>query len=121
MKNNDSYGGRLKRSIVVTSIDQTIEGKKVFENIEVPTAVRDTQATNKKYVDDEIAKVKTEQSSIGVSDLVKKTGDTMTGPLIVPKDSYPVQGDLNKGMSYEGQRGIFYRKKKEAKRRNQLT
>ena len=121
MKNNDSYGGRLKTSIVVTSIDQTIEGKKVFENIEVPTAVRDTQATNKKYVDDEIAKVKTEQSSIGVSDLVKKTGDTMTGPLIVPKDSYPVQGDLNKVMSYEGQRGIFYRKKKQAKCRNQLT
>ena len=30
LKNNDSYGGRLKSSPVVTSIDQTIEGKKVF-------------------------------------------------------------------------------------------
>ena len=28
--------------------------------------------------------------------LLKKVGDTMTGPLIIPKDSYPVQGDLNK-------------------------
>ena len=77
-------------------IDQTIEGKKVFAGgIEVPTAVRDTQAGNKKYVDDEIAKV----SGIDASNLVKKSGDTMTGPLIVPKDTYPVRGDLNKVIS----------------------
>ena len=44
----------------------------------------------------------------------------MTGPLIVPKDSYPVQGDLNKVSSYEAQRDIFfYRKKKEVKCLNQ--
>ena len=36
----------------------------------------------------------------------------MTGPLIVPKDSYPVQGDLNKVISYETQREIFLSKKK---------
>ena len=107
MKNNGSYGGRLKSSLVVSSIDQTVEGKKVFENIEVPAAVKDAQATNKKYVDDEIAKVKTEQSSIDTSDLVKKSGDTMTGPLIIPKYTYPVQGDLNRVISYEAQREIF--------------
>ena len=28
LKNNDSYGGRRKSSVVVTSIDQTIQGKK---------------------------------------------------------------------------------------------
>ena len=28
LKNNDSYGGRRKSSVVVTSIDQTIKGKK---------------------------------------------------------------------------------------------
>ena len=72
LKNNDSYGGRLKSSIVISSTEQTIEGKKVFENIEVPAAVRDTQATNKKYFDDEIAKLRTEQSSIDTSNLVKK-------------------------------------------------
>ena len=35
----------------------------------------------------------------------------MTGALIVPKDSYPVQGDLNKVISYEAQREIFLSKK----------
>ena len=88
-------------------IDQTIEGKKVFENIEVPAAVRDSQATNKKYVDDEISKV----SGIDASDLVQKSGDAMTGPLIVPKDTYPVRGDLNKVVSYSAQRDIFLLKK----------
>ena len=48
LKNNDSYGGRLKSSLVVTSIDQTIEGKKVFRNVEVPKATKDTHAVNKK-------------------------------------------------------------------------
>ena len=43
----------------------------------------------------------------------------MTGPLIVPKVSYPVQGDLNKVINYDTQRDIFYRKKKEAKCLNQ--
>ena len=45
------------------------------------------------------------------SNLVKKSGDAMTGPLIVPTDSYPVQGDLNKVISYETQREIFLSKK----------
>ena len=112
LKNNDSYGGRLKSSLVVTSIDQTVEGKKVFEHIEVPAAVRDTQDTNKKYVDDETAKLRTDQSNIDTSNLVKQTGDTMTGPLIVPKVSYPVQGDLNKVINYDSQRDIFLSEKK---------
>ena len=42
---------------------------------------------------------------------VKKSGDTMTGPLVVPRDNYPVQGDLNKVISYEAQREIFMSKK----------
>ena len=52
LKNNDSYGGRFKSSIVVTSVDQTIEGKKVFRNIEVPTATKDNNPVTKKHVDD---------------------------------------------------------------------
>ena len=35
----------------------------------------------------------------------------MTGPLVVPKDNYPVGGDLNKVISYEAQREIFMSKK----------
>ena len=55
----------------MSSIEQTIEGKKVFNNIEVPAAVRDTQATNKKYVDYQVSGLRTEQSNY-----VKKSGDT---------------------------------------------
>ena len=105
LKNNDSYGGRRKSSVVVTSIDQTIEGKMVFNDIEVPQPVKDNQAYNKKYVDDKL------QTLPDNSKFVQKKGDTMTGPLIVPKDNYPVQGDLNKVISYEAQREIFMSKK----------
>ena len=45
------------------------------------------------------------------SNFVAISGDTMTGSLIVPKDNYPVQGDLNKVISYEAQREIFLSKK----------
>ena len=44
---------------------------------------------DKKYVDGKISK------------LVKKTGDQMSGDLILPHDSYPVQGNTNKAVSYE--------------------
>ena len=106
LKNNDSYGGRRKSSVVVTSIDQTIEGKKVFNNIEVPKPTTNDQACNKKYVDN-----KFQALVIDHSNFVAKSGDTMTGSLIVPKDNYPVQGDLNKVISYEAQREIFLSKK----------
>ena len=96
LKNNDSFGGRLKSSIMITSIDQSIQGKKLFHNIEVPTPTSDTQASNKKYVD---------------TNFVAKSGDTMLGPLVVQKDNYPIQGDLNKVISYETQREIFLSKK----------
>ena len=91
LKNNDSYGGRRKSSVVVTSIDQTIEGKKVFSDIEVPQPVTDNQASNKKYVDNKLQALVPDHSNF-----VSKSGDTMTGSLVVPKDNYPVQGDLNK-------------------------
>ena len=35
----------------------------------------------------------------------------MTGPLIIPKDSYSVQGDLNKVINYESMREIFLSRK----------
>ena len=42
---------------------------------------------------------------------VKKTGDTLTGDLILPRDSFPVQGNINKAVSYETQREIFLSRK----------
>ena len=42
---------------------------------------------------------------------MKKTGDVLTGDLILPHDSYPVQGNTNKVISYETQREIFLSRK----------
>ena len=109
LKNNDSFGGRLKSSIMVTSIDQTIEGKKIFHDIQVPTPTIDRHASNKAYVDNEIS------NAIDNFNYVEKSGDTMIGPLIVPKDDYPVQGDLNKVISYVTQREIFLSKREGGK------
>ena len=109
LKNNDSYGGRLKSTVVVTSIDQTVEGKKVFHDIEVPNPTIDGHACNRAYVLNEIS------NAIDNFNYVEKSGDTMIGPLIVPKDDYPVQGDLNKVISYETQREIFLSKREGGK------
>ena len=39
--------------------------------------------------------------------LLKKTGDQMSGDLILPRNSYPIRGNINKAISYESQREIF--------------
>ena len=78
LKNNDSFAGRLKSDIMVTSINQTIEGKKVFHDIEVPTPTINGHASNKAYVDNEISKI---SDSSDNSNYVKKSGDTMSGNL----------------------------------------
>ena len=54
------------------------------------------QKVDKKYVD---------------AKFVKKTGGTLTGDLILVHDSYPVQGNTNKAVSYETQREIFLSRK----------
>ena len=107
LKDNDSFGGRLKSSVMVTSINQTIEGKKIFHDIQVPTSVIDGHASNKAYVDNEITKIS--------DNYVRKSGDSMIGSLIVPKDNYPIQGNLNKVLSYETQREIFLSKREGGK------
>ena len=61
----------------------------------------------KSQLDSEIAKI----PSVDTSKFMLKAGDTMTGSLIVPKDNYPVHGNLNKVISYESQREIFLSKK----------
>ena len=58
---------------------------------------------DKDYVDFEITK----QNVLINNTFVKKTGDQMNGDLILPHDSYPVEGNTNKAISYETQREIF--------------
>ena len=58
---------------------------------------------DKNYVDGKIAK----QNGA----FVKKTGDSISGDLILPHDSYPVQGNTNKVISYETQREIVLSRK----------
>ena len=107
LKNYDSFGGRLKSSLIITSLDQIIEGRKVFHNIEVPNPAIDSQACNRAFVLNELSKIS--------DNYVRKSGDAMIGSLIVPKDNYPIQGNLNKVLSYETQREIFLSKREGGK------
>ena len=91
LHNFDGHGGRPKSELMVTSVEQTVTGKKVFENIEVHDPTSNNQAANKSYADTKLS----------------LTGGTMTGDLILLHDSYPVDGNTNKAISYESQREIF--------------
>ena len=95
IQNFDGYGGRPKSEFMITSVDQNVTGKKVFENIEVHDPTSNNQAANKNYADTKLS----------------LTGGTMTGDLILPHDNYPVQGNTNKAVSYETQREIFLSRK----------
>ena len=78
LQNFDGYGGRRRSEVVVTSTDQNISGRKTFSDINVLKPNIASQAANKKYVDDEIAKI----PAPNLSTYVKKDGSTtMTGNL----------------------------------------
>ena len=91
LHNFDGYGGRPKSEVMVTSVEQTVTGKKVFENIEVHDPTSYNQAANKSYADTKLS----------------LTGGTMTGDLILPLHNYPIPGNTNKVINYESQREIF--------------
>ena len=91
LHNFDGYGGRPKSELMVTSVEQTVTGKKVFENIEVHDPTSNNQAANKSYADTKLS----------------LTGGTMTGDLILPHHNYPIPGNTNKVINYESQREIF--------------
>ena len=91
LHNFDGHGGRPKSELMVTSVEQTVAGKKVFENIEVHDPTSNNQAANKSYADTKLS----------------LTGGTMTGDLILPHDNYPIPGNTNKVINYESQREIF--------------
>ena len=91
LHNFDGHGGRPKSELMVTSVEQTVTGKKVFENIEVHDPTSNNQAANKSYADTKLS----------------LTGGTMTGDLILPHHNYPIPGNTNKVIKYESQREIF--------------
>ena len=91
LHNFDGHGGRPKSELMVTSVEQTVTGKKVFENIEVHDPTSNNQAANKNYADTKLS----------------LTGGTMTGDLILPPHNYPIPGNTNKVINYESQREIF--------------
>ena len=91
LHNFDGHGGRPKSELMVTSVEQTVTGKKVFENIEVHDPTSNNQAANKSYADTKLS----------------LTGGTMTGDLILPHHKYPIPGNTNKVINYESQREIF--------------
>ena len=91
LHNFDGHSGRPKSELMVTSVEQTVTGKKVFENIEVHDPTCNNQAANKSYADTKLS----------------LTGGTMTGDLILPHHNYPIPGNTNKVINYESQREIF--------------
>ena len=84
--------------------DYDMQNKKL---VNVKQGTNNNDVVTKSYLDSEIANI----PSVDTSQFMLKAGDTMTGSLIVPKDNYPVHGNLNKVISYELQREIFLSKK----------
>ena len=84
--------------------DYDMQNKKL---VNVKQGTNNNDVVTKSYLDSEIAKI----PSVDTSKFVAISGDTMTGSLVVPKDNYPVHGNLNKVISYESQREIFLSKK----------
>ena len=84
--------------------DYGMQNKKL---VNVKQGTNNDDVVTKQYIDSEIAKI----PSVDTSKFVAISGDTMTGSLVVPKDNYPVHGNLNKVINYESQREIFLSKK----------
>ena len=131
LKNFDGFGGRGSSEIMITSVDQTVIGKKAFQNIEVPNPTTNNQATNKYYVDHNFLNRSTggpigadidmrgnsikflnldtsNSAAARVNELnlkLSKSGGTMTGDIILQSQPYPVQGNTNKAISFSKKEG----------------
>ena len=77
--------------------DYDMQNKKL---VNVKQGTNNNDVVTKSQLDSEIAKI----PSVDTTQFVAISGDTMTGSLVVPKDNYPVHGNLNKVISYESQR-----------------
>ena len=137
LHNFDGHGGRPKSELMVTSVEQTVTGKKVFENIEVHDPTSNNQATNKYYVNhnflnritggqiggdldmrgNTIKYLKldnTESAAARVAELnlkLNRSGDEMDGDLILQPQPYPIQGNTHKAISYNTTQSIFLSRK----------
>ena len=108
LENYDGQGGRRRSEMMVTSVDQTITGRKLFRNyITAPHPINSDHVCTKGYTDDEISKI----SNVDSTQFVKKTGDTMGGDLILQPQPYPIQGNTHKAISYNTTRAIFLSRK----------
>ena len=94
--------------------DYDMQNKKL---VNVKQGTNNNDVVSKSQLDSEIAKI----PSVDTSKFVAISGDTMTGPLIVPKDNYPVHGNLNKVINYGFQREIFLSKKEGGQMENTLN
>ena len=77
-----------------------MDSKKIMA-LKTPTL--STDACTKGYTDPKISSI----PKIDTSTFFKKTGDTMTGDLILPHHNNPIPGNTNKVINYESQREIF--------------
>lgn len=81
-------GKASDQSVVHLSGIETIAGTKQFSaSPSVPAPVTATDAANKAYVDSAVA-------AVGAGSFVAKTGDTMSGPLVLPSE----HNDIRRGV-----------------------
>ena len=81
--------------------------KKTFQNIEVSNPTGNNNATNKSYVDGEMAKITT----VDANQFVLKSGSIMTGDLLLLPQPYPITGNTHKAISYNTTKSIFLSRK----------
>ena len=98
-------GVDMDRKLITNLETDPNQGLSAVNMVTLKNQVR--SKADKNYVDFEITK----QNALINGNFVKKTGDVLTGDLILPHDSYPVQGNTNKAVSYETQREIFLSRK----------
>ena len=107
LHNFDGFGGRPKSEVMVTSVDQTVIGRKIFRNyITAPHPINNDHVSTKGYIDDEISKIQVDSSLF-----ILKAGDSMTGDLILKPQPYPITGNTHKAISYNTTRSIFLSRK----------
>ena len=105
LSNFDGFGGRRRSEMMITSINQTVTGRKIFRNyISAPHPINSDHVSTKGYTDSEISKIPIVDTSL----FVLKTGDSMTGDLILQPQQYPIKGNTDKAVSYNTTRSIFF-------------
>lgn len=77
--------GTVSRQYWVVPVSSTAVKISAIENQVLPTSVA-MQTASKAYVDAVVAKVATSSGGGGTGSYVQKSGDTMTGPLVLPSD-----------------------------------